>query len=229
MLFGRNKEKIKHLKQSYAQCGEDLIVDFALEQMRIAKPGYLDIGAHHPYYLSNTAYFYEKGCFGVSVEPDPDLFKVIRKERPQETTLNVGISDQKSGEADFYIINVPTLNTFSRKEAERYAGYEGKKIDRIVKIPLMNVNDIIAANFKGSAPNFVSIDVEGMDMVIVKSFDFKTYRPEVFCIETLSYTENNTEEKQNDIIQYVISQGYMLYADTYINSIFVEKEKWKKR
>jgi hypothetical protein len=79
------------------------------------------------------------------------------------------------------------------------------------------------------SPNFVSIDVEGMDLVVVKSIDFNRYRPEVFCIETLSYTENNTEVKLNDIISYVESQGYFLYADTYINSIFVDKAKWKLR
>lgn len=229
MLFGKKKEKDQYVKRSYAQCGEDLIIDFVFSLMRIEKPSYLDIGAHHPYYLSNTAYLYEKGCFGVSVEPDPELFKVIRKERPQEVSLNVGVSDQGNGEADFYIMNVPTLNTFSKKEADRYSSYEGKSIKEVVKIPLMNVNDIIAKNFKGDVPNFVSIDVEGMDMVIVRSFDFKIYRPEVLCIETLSYTENNTEEKLDEIIQYVLTQGYFLYADTYINSIFVDKEKWKKR
>ena len=228
MFFTKNKEKQKHEKISYAQCGEDLIIDFVFSLLRIDKPTYLDIGTHHPYYLSNTAYFYKKACKGVSVEPDPELFKVIKRERPDEICLNVGVSEQ-SGLADFYIMNVPTLNTFSKKEADRYSSYEGKNIKEIVKIELVNVNDIILKKFNDVSPNFVSIDVEGMDLVILKSFDFKKYRPEVLCIETLSYTENNTEEKLKDIIEYVESQGYFLYADTYINSIFVEKEKWKKR
>ncbi|MCE3259892.1 MAG: SAM-dependent methyltransferase [Bacteroidetes bacterium] len=231
MLFRKKKKetKEKFQKVSYAQSGEDLIIDFVFSLMRIEKPTYLDIGAHHPHYLSNTAFFYEKGCYGVSVEPDPELFKVIKKERPEEVALNVGVSDQDGGEADFYIINVPTLNTFSKVEADRYASYEGKHIKEVVKIPLMNINTIVEQKFNGKAPNFVSIDVEGMDMVIVKSFDFEKYRPEVFCIETITYTENNTEEKLNDIIEYVLARGYFLYADTYINSIFVDKTKWKNR
>ena len=231
MMFGKRKEKelAKFIKESYAQCGEDLIIDFVFSLMKIDKPSYLDIGAHHPYYLSNTAFFYAKGSFGVSVEPDPDLFKVIRKERPHETSLNVGVSDLNEGVTDFYIMNVPTLNTFSKKEADRYSSYPDKHVKEIVQVKLKNINSIIADEFKGKTPNFVSIDVEGMDLVIVKSFDFKKYRPEVLCIETLSYTENNTEEKLKDIIDYVLQQGYFLYADTYINSIFVETEKWKKR
>jgi FkbM family methyltransferase len=225
-----NKDgKEQHQKISYSQCGEDLIIDFIFGLLKINNPTYLDIGAHHPYYLSNTSLFYNRGCKGVSVEPDSDLFQVIKKERPNETSLNVGVSEQHGGNADFYIMNVPTLNTFSKSEAERYASFPDKKIKKVVQIPLLNVNTIIKDYFNEETPNFVSIDVEGMDLLIVKSFDFEKHRPEVICIETLIYTEDNTEEKQKDIIDYVLSKGYFLFADTYINSIFVDSEKWKKR
>jgi FkbM family methyltransferase len=230
-MFGNKKKKLRleFQKTSYSQCGEDCIIDFIFSLLRIEKPVYIDIGAHHPYYLSNTAYFYLKGCKGISVEPDPDLFKLIKNERPGEICLNVGVSETGGGNADFYIMNVPTLNTFSKTEADRYSGYEDKHVKEIVKIPLLTVNEIIKKYLADIAPNFVSIDVEGMDLAIVKSFDFLKYRPEVLCIETLSYTEDNTEEKLKDIISLVESKGYFLYADTYINSIFVDKEKWKKR
>lgn len=225
MLFEKNRYK----KISYSQCGEDLIIDFIFGVFKIEKPSYLDIGAHHPYYLSNTAFFYSKNCKGVSVEPDPALFKVIKKERPRETSLNVGVGLSSGESADFYIMNIPTLNTFSKSEAERYAAYPGKSIARVVKLPLLTVNEIIEKNFEKSGPNFVSIDVEGMDLDIVKSFDFKKYRPEVFCIETLTYTEDNSEKKLQDIIDYMLGQGYFVYADTYINTVFVEAAKWKNR
>jgi hypothetical protein len=35
-------------KKSYSQCGDDLILDFAFDILGIAKPTYLDIGAHDP-------------------------------------------------------------------------------------------------------------------------------------------------------------------------------------
>lgn len=227
MFFKKNTSEFQ--KVSYSQCGEDIIIDFILGQLKLTEPSYLDIGAHHPYYLSNTAWFYARGWKGVSIEPDPQLFSVIKKERPKETSLNVGVGETSGGTADFYVMNVPSLNTMSRSEAERYAAYPGKSIREVIQIPILSVNDIIVKHLNGKAPSFVSLDVEGMDLAIIKSFDFSKYRPEVFCIETLSYTENNTEEKQKDIIAYVESKGYFLYADTYINSIFVEKEKWKAR
>ena len=228
MLF-KNKLKEVNKKVSYSQCGEDLIIDFIFTTLKIESPTYLDLGAHHPYYLSNTAFFYLKNSFGVSVEPDPDLFKLIKNERPNEISLNVGVGIEGSEVADFYIMNIPTLNTFSKSEAERYASYPGKSIKEVIKLPLLTVNQIIQSNFKGKAPNFVSLDVEGMDFEIVNSFEFDKYRPEVFCIETLTYTEDNTERKLNNIIEYMLNKDYFLYADTYINSIFVDKKKWSKR
>ena len=228
MLF-KNKLKEINKKVSYSQCGEDLIIDFIFTTLKIESPTYLDLGAHHPYYLSNTAFFYLKNSFGVSVEPDPDLFKLIKNERPNEISLNVGVGIEGSEVADFYIMNIPTLNTFSKSEAERYASYPGKSIKEIIMLPLLTVNQIIQSNFKGKTPNFVSLDVEGMDFEIVNSFEFDKYRPEVFCIETLTYTEDNTERKLNNIIEYMLNKDYFLYADTYINSIFVDKKKWGKR
>ncbi len=218
-----------YYKKTFSQCGEDIIIDFIFQQFKVKNPIYIDIGAHHPYYLSNTAFFYNKGCLGINVEPDPQLFELIKKERPNDICLNVGVGEKSGTTANFYIMSESTLNTFSKEEADRYASYGNKSIKEIINIPLLTVNDIIATYLKNQIPNFISLDVEGMDFLIIKSFDFIKYRPEVLCIETLSYTENNTEEKLKDIINYVESKGYFLYADTFINSIFVEKEKWKNR
>ena len=51
-----------YAKKSFSQCGEDLIVDYVFKARGVGRPSYLDIGAHHPYWLSNTALFYERGC-----------------------------------------------------------------------------------------------------------------------------------------------------------------------
>ena len=116
-------------KVSYAQCGEDLIIDYAARTLGIAAGRYLDIGAHHPIYLSNTCLFYRQGWRGVCVEPDASLLPPFRKFRPQDALLNVGIGPQ-AGVRDFYIMSTPTLNTFSRAEAERYISYGKERIER---------------------------------------------------------------------------------------------------
>jgi hypothetical protein len=64
----------KFEKKSFSQTGEDLIVEFIFNDIGVDYPSYIDIGAHHPYYLNNTQIFYLKGCRGINIEPDPSLF-----------------------------------------------------------------------------------------------------------------------------------------------------------
>jgi FkbM family methyltransferase len=221
-------KKNKHLKASYSQSGEDRIVDFIMSAIGIERPTYFDIGAHHPYYLSNTALFYAAGSRGVCIEPDPVLFKKIRKIRKQDICLNVGVGLGQDAEADFYIMSTPSLSTFSKKHALEYESYGNVKISKIIKIPLISINEIIEKHFK-SIPNFVSLDIEGLDYDILKSFDFSKYRPEVFCLETLTYTENNAEKKIVEFTEFMKSNNYIAYADTYINTIYVDKDTWVNR
>ncbi|MFK5947537.1 MAG: FkbM family methyltransferase [Methylococcales bacterium] len=214
-------------KISYSQCGEDLILHQLFGVLGVSKVNYLDLGAHHPTYLSNTFLFYRQGGVGVCVEPDPALFSVFSKKRPRDIHLNCGVGIE-SGEADFYVMSTSTLNTFCREEAERYQSYGQQKIMNVISIELKNINDIVHDNFD-KAPSLISLDVEGLDYLILKSFDFSKYRPEVFCLETLSYTEDKSERKLTEIIELMHSKGYKTYADTYINTIFVDETAWSNR
>jgi len=215
-------------KISFSQCGEDIIVNFILSSLGISNPTYLDIGAYHPTNLNNTYYFYLKGCSGVLIEPDPQNYRILKNKRNKNTVLNVGIGIDDALMADFFIMTTKTLNTFSREDAERLILYGNQKIEQVLKIPLKNINSIIKEHFQ-TCPNFVSLDVEGLDYEILKSFDFLKFRPQVFCIETLSYTEDNTERKIYEIIDLMKEKDYLPYADTYINTIFVEAKAWRNR
>jgi len=219
--------RMENSKKSYSQCGEDLIMQCLFRELGIDKISYLDIGAHHPSYLSNTYLFYQYGGRGVCVEPDPSLYEEFSAKRPYDTHLNCGV-DAIPGDADFYLMSTSTLNTFSRVEAERYQSYGQQRILKIIQIEVKNVNEIISQYFE-FPPNLVSIDVEGLDYVIMQSFDFSKFRPEVFCLETLSYTEDKSERKLTDIIALMEVNGYKTYADTYINTIFVDDTVWKNR
>lgn len=214
-------------KKSYAQCGEDLIIDHLIKLIGVNEPFYLDLGAHHPNYLSNTYFFYERGFTGVCVEADPSLIKAFEKVRQRDIILNLGVGLKRSA-LDFYLMSSKTLNTFSKAEADRYVSYGNQKIEKVIKVEIDTVNSIIKKYCK-RVPNLISLDVEGLDFMILQSFDFDQFRPEIFCIETLSYTEDKTERKLTEIIELMNQKGYMVYADTYINTIFVDKIIWANR
>lgn len=212
---------------SYSQSGEDILIEYVLGWMGIKTRTYLDIGAHHPTYLSNTYLFYTHGARGVSVEPDSTLHAVIAKQRPEDTNLNIGVGKKRQS-AKFYIMHPTTLNTFSKKEAETYCvRYPEAKITDTVSLPVVPVNEIIAEHFPKAAPDLVSIDVEGLDLEIVESFDFKRSRPTVFCIETVEYEGETVLRKATKLINKMKAQDYFIYADTFTNTIFVDRKAWK--
>jgi FkbM family methyltransferase len=217
----------KFRKASYSQCGEDLIIDFILRSLKVKSPIYLDIGAFHSINLNNTYLFYKRGCRGVNIEPDPDLFSELRKMRPNDICLNCGCSDF-IGDAEFFVLNPRTLNTFSEEEANRYINEESAKLIKKIHVPVVTIANIFDQYFE-KTPDIVSIDVEGLETIILKSLDFKIHRPKVFCIETVAYKNTGGPIKNQDVIELLKSFGYIVWGDTYINTIFVDSDAWENR
>lgn len=212
-------------KVSYAQCGEDLIIDFLFTWvLHINKPAYLDIGAHHPHNFNNTYLFYKKGCRGVNIEPDPLLFAHFDKMRSRDVNINKGVGFKNGiNLADFYIMSSKALNTFSKEVAEEITQESEISIEEIKQIPLVGINDLMQQYFKEIPPDLLSLDVEGLDHDILKSLDFNRWSPKVICVETILFTEQRIIQKHQPIIDFLLDKGYFCYADTSINSIFVLK------
>jgi FkbM family methyltransferase len=222
-----------HTKVSYSQNGEDLIIKDLFARLRIENPSYLDIGANEPFQISNTYLLYSKGSKGVCVEPNLYLYKKFKRKRKRDTCINAGIAFNEQTEADFYLFpnEANGLGTFSKEEADFWETTGnvniGKyKVEAVIKTPLININELMGKHFS-SHPNFISLDVEGLDLAILKTIDFEKYQPEVFCIETIGYLDNDRECKNKELINFLESKGYFVYADTYINSIFCRKESYK--
>lgn len=211
-------------KKSYSQCGEDMIIDFLFYNLKIISPRYLDIGANDPIRLSNTYYFYEKyKASGVLVEPNSSLCKQIKQDRARDLVLccGVGFSDKESM-ADYYEMDWHEFNTFSKEVAyQTQEHYNGKNnVKNVSQVKLVNVNSIFKEYFHAGL-DLLSIDVEGLDLEILKSIDFKTYIPKVICVEIKAST---AEQNSSDISEYLISKNYTLYAKTPINGIFVHSD-----
>jgi hypothetical protein len=70
-------------KKSYSQYGEDLIIESFFKQLPNATRTYVDIGAFHPRWLSNTYRLSKSGWRGAAVDIDAHkikLFEMIRKD-----------------------------------------------------------------------------------------------------------------------------------------------------
>jgi FkbM family methyltransferase len=217
---------------SYSQNGEDIILKDLFHRLKITHPTYLDIGANEAFSISNTYLLYSKGSKGVCIEPNIHLYQEFKKKRPRDISLHAGVAFDQQTEADFYLFpkEANGLGTFSKEEAGFWEttgnSQVGKfKVEKVIKVALVNINEVMEKYFSPH-PNLVSIDVEGLDLAILRMIDMHRFRPEVFCVETIGYTANDKETKNEELIGYLLDQGYFIYADTYINTIFCRKDAY---
>ncbi len=212
---------------SYAQQGEDLVVRNVLAILGIFQASYLDIGAHHPTQNSNTFLFYKAGGRGVLVEPNPAYAKMLRDERKEDAVLEVGIGVDDKPEADYYVIaGDGQRNTFSKEQADELMKRNGQGVlVKVIKRPLVNVNAILDKHFAAKAPDFVSIDVEGLDYAILQTWNFDKYRPKVFCVETTALSG----DVHKGILELMESKGYAARGGSFVNTVFVDKRALEAR
>lgn len=213
-------------KISYSQCGEDLIVQFIFWRCGILYPTYIDIGAHHPFHLSNTAFFYAKGCRGINIEANPELLKNFQQHRPQDVNLNIGIGPVGTT-LDFYVMEDSSLSTFSPEEVNLMVSHH-KKLQKKISIDVHPIDYVIKTYCNNVFPDFLSIDVEGWDYDILKTIDFNTSYPKVICVEAVEYSSRGDGKRRQHLIDFLLSKGYMEYANTNLNALMVKRKFWEE-
>lgn len=197
---------------SYSQEGEDMVLRSFYEGMKNYKGFYVDVGAHHPYRFSNTLFFYKRGWKGINIEPTPGAIKAFNFFRNRDTNLNIGISSKKDI-LTFYCFNEPALNGFSKElSEERNATSEAYKIIEEVPIETYPLSDVFDRHLpEGQKIDFLSIDVEGFDLQVLKSNNWNKYRPDYILVEDrIDFDNLNSSEVYN----YLQKQGYQLVAKT---------------
>jgi FkbM family methyltransferase len=208
-------------KHSYSQEGEDMVVQSFYDGKKKYKGYYVDIGAHHPYRFSNTLYFYKKGWKGINVEPTPSVIKLFKIFRSRDINLNIGISSKKE-KLKFYCFNEPALNGFSKELSEdRNNTSEKYKIIKELEIetyPLAEVLDKYLPD--GQQIDFLTIDVEGLDMQVLLSNNWVKYKPLHILVEDQLDFEN---PKNSEIYTFLGKQGYQLVAKTLRTLFFTYK------
>lgn len=218
------------VQPSFSQAGEDQLIRYLVYNcLGISKPTYLDIGTNHPFICNNTFYFYSRGSQGVCIEPDERFAHLIKQYRKRDVFLHAGVGTGDVKEATLFGFPEPYSgwNTFSREEAEKRQNETGIKYSAHKKLPLISINEVISKYFN-PYPNIVSLDVEGLDLEILKSLDFDRYRPEVICVESITFSTNNEEEKISEIADFVVSKGYFVFGDTHVNTIFCRTDAFKR-
>ena len=205
-IYLKNKYFIK--RKSYAMDGEDTAIN--VFNKKLEKGFYVDIGAHHPIQRNNTHLLFKKGWEGINIDVNKfsiDLFNFLR---PEDLNLQIAVSDKDGEISFFYQKKFSQLNTTDKEIAKE--NFQGNFQEKKVKCQTIK-NILDNSKYKNKKIDFLNIDVEGAEMKVLNTLNFKIYDPSLICVEILGYREMQSKQrekeiKNNKIYKFLVNQGY---------------------
>jgi FkbM family methyltransferase len=201
---------------SFAQFGEDVLL-YAL--FSPAPHGfYIDVGAHHPWRMSNTYKLYLRGWSGITVEPNPDFAPLFARHRPRDLHLACGIARERT-ELTFNKFTLPELNSFDLTQSDRM------KQEVIERVPVvcLPLQDVIDQYRTDGSIDLLSVDCEGFDLDVLSSLDWARVRPTAVIVEDFEqFTRNKEGAGLSTICRFLTERTYTLVSQAVFSFIYVD-------
>jgi len=219
------KRKYQSKKISYSLSSVDLIVDYIFKYKNDGL--YIDVGCQHPISNNNTYILYKKGWNGINIDLDKKNIDLFNISRPDDTNINIAVSDKSGNVNLFYYHDGSPINTINSQNAD----YQKNKFKKIKLIKSETLNKILANINFNKKVDYLNIDVEGHELNVLKGFNILKYRPSIISIEYLDYEMKQLELKNNNleniinsnIYKYLIQNKYFFVNWVHGDLIFAHK------
>ena len=209
----------RHFKISFSQFGEDLILLKYLKYKGIEKGKYLDIGAFHPRWASNTHLLHKKGFTGYCVDIDENRLRWFKFARGNNVkTICGAVSNSRDELIEVYKFKRKTpfslIDTTCPEHAKKFH-LKGNSKYEVIKVKNYHINDIFN---KTGKINVLNIDIEGKDFEVIKSSNLDIIDPEIILIE-----DNRGYFPSNDLLEFFEKKNYELISICGLTKCFAKK------
>ena len=183
---------------------------------------FVEVGAYDGVVLSNTFFLESIGWRGVLVEPIPEKAARCRENRPLAKVVEcAAVSPDTSSEISFDVVEggeVYSTSAMSSGHAARLAGYglTSRRIDVAAK-----TLDSILEEAGLPRVDYVSIDVEGGELHVLRGFDLQRWHPAVVMVEV------NDRTRDPEIRNVFTASGYVYLRSIGINDVYVPLTEFK--
>jgi len=175
---------------------------------------FVDVGAYDGVVLSNSYYFERVGWTGVLVEAHPDKAAACRENRPRSRVFEC---------AAVASAEVKTLDLIDVPDGEVYStvvpsDFNLKRLDEYGlgsrRIPVAcRTLDAMLSEIDAPAIDFVSIDVEGAELDVLKGFDLARWKPRLVIVESPT-------PRLAGIRDHFVAHGYAYLRSIDINDVY---------
>jgi FkbM family methyltransferase len=181
----------------------------------------IEVGATDGVYYSNTYHFEKNGWDCLCIEPVPETFNKLKNNR--KNCLNFAISSENKDEVDFELFTIKDVD-------QPHSAMSSLQVDDIlvndiqkhfsnverktIKIQTRRLDWCIQNHFNYDEIDFISIDTEGNELDVLKSFDVNAYSLKLLIIEN-NYNTSEVEEYLKDF-------GWEKKQRSFVNDFFVK-------
>lgn len=206
--------------KSYSQEGEDMILRRIFENKGTGF--YVDVGAHHPQRFSNTYFFYKNGWRGINIDARPGSMDQFNKLRPRDINIEAAIAREQR-ELTYYMFNDPALNTFDENlSASR--NREPYKLIGTKHIVTQRLDQVLHRHLpRGQAIDFMTVDVEGLDLQVLESNDWNVFMPRYLLVENSN--ADMTELTTDAINGFMVEHNYLIIAKSLKTVIYKNRNE----
>lgn len=211
----------------YSQNGEQKII---LDYFKGDTGNLLSLGENDGITLSNCLALIEKGWSAILVEPSDKAFLSLwnrhgTNNNPKVWCFNVAISNY-TGKAKFYesgehlgVGDTALLSTLNHSELERWVGTNNVFTEKECLVwSFAELQNNVVRMGRNAKYDFISIDVEGQEINILRQMDLNSLGCKMLCVEF-----NGKHRVQFDNL--ILPQGYKLVHSNAENLIYVQIEK----
>lgn len=194
------KELREHLEEKRA----------VVEYLENVKGLFVEVGTNDPGEGSQTYLLEkEKGWRGILVEPNDDFSTAYKESRPNSLHANVACtSPDKVGELVLYIPASTGMASTEKHIDDHELNYEKEH-----RVRAITFEDIISESGLDDEVAFVSIDVEGTELDVLKGINFEIRKPQLILMEDKLQTL--------DKHRFLKSNGYRLVKRTCMNNWYI--------
>ena len=171
---------------------------------------FVEVGANDPRERSQTWLLEQSGWTGVLIEPQPDLAAELRTRRKAKV-FGVACSSPENAGRELPLHVAGPLSSLDRRRMA-----PGATPESVIKVPVRTLDSVLTEAATPANFDFLSIDVEGHEIEVLRGFDIERWRPQLILLE--DHVADLSKHR------YLTSAGYRIVRRYENNGWYVPRE-----
>lgn len=171
---------------------------------------FVEVGANDPRERSQTWHLEQSGWTGVLVEPQPELAAKLRAQRKAKVFAVACSAPENAGR------ELPLHVAGPLSSLDRSLMAPGSTPETVIAVPIRTLDSILEEAGSPTEFDFLSIDVEGHEIEVLRGFDIGHWRPRLILLE-----DHVADLSKH---QYLLTAGYRIVRRYENNGWYVPRE-----